>query len=294
MYVGNGAAKKFPLPVGYDGSVVYLIFPTGRSIKMVKDEGYTVLDGTVYFSAAIPAGVVVSFEEPENVSETSEALSYVIIYRDGRIVEVSEDPAEYLAQTQKVLSDARQHYEEVQEYAGQAVRDMMTLKSTLADNFEGLLYDYTTRGKETITENASLLKSEIRLELDGALLRIQTEAQSVETGLQVMELLKREVQGIANTTAETTKQEILSRCYEAIEACDQTEKIKADCEYYAEEAKSSAQKAYLEAQAALNVKINEELETLRDLRSRLESDRENMNTRFNSVWETLRGEINGR
>ena len=64
MYTGNGVTRKFPLPIGYDGGVVYLIFPTGKSIKMVKDEGYTVSEGAVYFSAAIPAGVVVSFTEP--------------------------------------------------------------------------------------------------------------------------------------------------------------------------------------------------------------------------------------
>ena len=64
MYTGNGVTRKFPLPAGYDGSEVYLIFPTGKSIKMREGEGYTVSEGAVYFSAAIPAGVVVSFTEP--------------------------------------------------------------------------------------------------------------------------------------------------------------------------------------------------------------------------------------
>jgi len=294
MYTGNGVARKFPLPVGYDGSVVYLIFPTGKSIKMVKDEGYTVSEGAVYFSAAIPAGVVISFEEPENVSTASDALNYVVIYKDGRIVEVSEDPAEYLAQTQNVLTEAKKHYEEVKEYASQAIKDMMTLTGTLADKFEGLLYDYTTRGKEVITENANLLKSEIRAELDGALLRIQTGAQTVEAGIQIMELLKKEAEGVSHTSAEATRQEILSNCYEAVEAHDEITKIKADCGYYAEEAKSAAQKAYLDTQAALNMKINEELEMLKSLRLKLESDSESMNARLNSAWEILRGENNGR
>ena len=294
MYTGNGVTRKFPLPIGYDGGVVYLIFPTGKSIKMVKDEGYTVSEGAVYFSAAIPAGVVVSFEEPENVSEGSEALRYVVIYKDGRIVEVSEDPAEYLAQSQQVLVEAKKHYEEVKEYASQAIRDMMKLKSTLADNFEGLLYDYTTRGKATITENADLLKSEIRTELEGALLKIQKEAETVENGLQIMELLKTETQGISQMAAEMTRQELLNKSSEVISARNELEKIKADCDYYASEAKSAAQKAYFEAQTTLNTKVNEELEMLRSLRLRLESDVESVNARFNSAWEILRGEKDGR
>ncbi len=40
MYTGNGVTKKFPIPSGYDGSTVYLIFPTGQNIKMVQREYY--------------------------------------------------------------------------------------------------------------------------------------------------------------------------------------------------------------------------------------------------------------
>ena len=192
MYTGNGVTRKFPIPTGYDGSAVYLIFPTGKSIKMMNGEGYTVSEGTVYFSAAIPAGVTVSFSEPENVISAGDALNYVVIYKDGRIVEASEDPTELLVQTQKALTDAKAHYADVKAYAEEAIDRVMKLKETLADEFEGLLYKYTIKGKEQITENATLLKSEIHTELEGALLKIKAEAQTVEAGLQIMELLKKE------------------------------------------------------------------------------------------------------
>ena len=134
MYTGNGVTKKFPIPAGYDGSKVYLIYPTGKSIKMVKDEGYTVSDGTVYFSAAIPAGVVVSCDEPEGYGETpTQGTGYVVIYNDGHIVEVADDPAEYLAQSQKVLTEAKKHYAEVKEYAEASIVNLTTLGDTLKD-----------------------------------------------------------------------------------------------------------------------------------------------------------------
>ena len=294
MYTGNGVTKKFPLPDGKDGSVVFLIFPTGKSIKMEKEEGYTVSDGAVYFSVAIPAGVVVSFEEPEEISEDNRALRYVVIYRDGRITEVTEDPAEYLAQSQKVLSDAGRHYAEVKSYASQTITELMKLKSELADELEGLLYEYTQRGRELITENAEVLKGQIRMEQETALLEITRRAETVESGLQIMELLKKEAQAVSQTAAQETSAEILCKCEETLQAVKHVRQLKGDCEYYSEEAKSAAQKAGLEVQAAMNHKAEEELEMLRSLRLKLESDSENLNRRIDSAWEMLRSEANGR
>ncbi len=294
MYTGNGVTKKFPLPDGYDGSAVYLIFPTGKSIKMLENEGYTVSNGAVYFSAAIPAGIVVSFDEPEDVSSTEGSLNYVVIYNDGRITEVAEDPAEYLAQTQKMLAEAQKHYAEVQEYSEQAVKRVMSLKESLADDFEEKLYDYTTSAKTLLNDTASLLTGKIHEELAAALLQISREAQTVETGLQIMELTKKEAQKSASDAAEDTKRELMSECQEILAAYAEMQKLRKDCQYYAEEAESAAKNAGFEVQSVMNHKAEEELEMLRSLRLRLESDSESLNKRINSAWEVLRGEINGK
>lgn len=291
MYTGNGVTRKFPLIEGYDGSAVYLIFPTGKSIKMMNGEGYTVSEGAVYFSAAIPAGVAVSFSEPENVISAGDALNYVVIYKDGRIVEVSEDPTELLVQSQKMLTDAKAHYVEVTKYAQEAIDQVTRLKETLADDFERLLYEYTIKGKEQITENAMLLKSEIHAALEAALLEIERKTQTVEAGLQIMELLKGEAQSAANRAAEEAKNQVLAESTGVLDILKDIEKLRAECDYFYQEAKSAAQKAGLEVQAVMTQKVNEELEMLRSLRAKLEDDREMLNARINSAIEVLR---NGR
>ena len=291
MYTGNGVTRKFLVPAGYDGSTVYLIFPTGKSIKMTEGEGYTVSEGAVIFLAAIPAGVVVSFSEPENVISAGDTLNYVVIYKDGRIVEVSEDPTELLVQSQKALADAKAHYAEVTEYAEGTLTKMINLAAQLADKFEGLLYDYTIRGKDQIVGNAIELKSEIHTELEGALLEIRKEAQTVEAGLQVMELLKKEAQLAANNAAEEARNQVLAGSSGVLDTLEEIEKLRAECDYFYQEAKSAAQKAGLEVQAAMTQKANEELEMLRSLRLKLEDDREMLNARIDSAIEVLR---NGR
>ena len=291
MYTGNGVTKKFPLLTGYDGSAVYLIFPTGKSIKMLEGEGYTVSEGAVIFSAAIPAGVVVSFTEPENVISAGDTLNYVVIYKDGRIVEVSDDPTELLVQTQKALVDAKAHYADVMTYADEAIDRVTKLKETMANEFEGLLYEYTKKGKEQITENAELLGSKIHTELESAVLEIRKEAQTVEAGLQIMELLKGEAQSAANRAAEEAKNQVLAESTGVLDTLEDIEKLRAECDYFYQEAKSAAQKAGLEVQAVMTQKVNEELEMLRSLRAKLEDDREMLNARIDSAIEVLR---NGR
>lgn len=294
MYTGNGVTKKFPLPEGCSGDAVYLIFPTGKSIKMLKDEGYTVSEGAVYFSAAIPAGVVVSFSEPENVISAGDRLNYVVIYKDGRITEVTEDPTELLVQTQKALIDAKTHYAEVKAYTDEAKEYIDSLKDTLTDTFERLLYEYTQRGKEQITENATLLKSEIQTALEGALLEIRKEAQTVEAGLQIMELVKKDAQDAAHSAAQSVRQELADQIIEALDIHEKVLKVRADCKYYYLEAQAAAQKAGLEVQAVMTQKVNEELEMLRSLRLKLEDDRDMLNARINSAIEVLRSGTNGR
>ena len=293
MYTGNGATKKFLIPPEYDGSEVYLTFSTGRSIKMLEGEGYTISGGYAVFSAAVPAGVIVSFAEPEGY-EAPVRNGYVVIYNDGRIVEVDEDPTEFLLRTQEILSEAKNHYDEVKSYAGEAITQIMGLKGKITDEFEGLLYEYSMRGQTVLTETADRLKGTIHTELESALLKIAQDAQAVDAGLQVMELTKKEVEGIAKTAAEEAKREVLSDGYEILEAYEDVKKLKNDYEYYLSEARGAAQKAGLEVQAAMNLKAEEELEMLRSLRTKLESDSENLNARINSAIEVMRGGINGR
>ena len=293
MYTGNGVTKKFPIPAGNDGSTVYLIFPTGQNIKMVQDQGYTVSDGNIIFSAAIPAGVLISFEEPEELTTAENSLKYVVIYKDGHIVEVTEDPAEYLAQTQKLLSDSQKHFQEVKEYAEQTITRLMQLSEKLADDFESKLYDFTTRANERLENTAGSLTSQIHNELSAALLQIAEKTQTVESGLQIMELLRNEAKQQSEISAEKTRSELTEKCSEILSTYESMKELKADCKYYLDESKAAAQKAGLEVLAEMNLKANEELEMLKSLRLKLESDSDNLNKRINSAWEILRGEGNG-
>ena len=201
---------------------------------------------------------------------------------------------ELLVQTQKALIDAKAHYAEVTAYTEGAIERITSLKETLADEFEGLLYEYSVKGKEQITENAVLLKSEIHAELESALLDIRKEAQTVEAGLQIMALLKSEAENAAKNAAEEARKQVVNGSAWVLDTLGDIEKLRAECDYFYQEAKSAAQKAGLEVQAAMTQKANEELEMLRSLRIKLEDDREMLNGRINNAIEVLRSGTGGR
>ena len=192
------------------------------------------------------------------------------------------------------MIDAKAHYAEVTAYTEGAIERITSLKETLADEFEGLLYEYSVKGKEQITENAVLLKSEIHAELESALLDIRKEAQTVEAGLQIMALLKSEAENAAKNAAEEARKQVVNGSAWVLDTLGDIEKLRAECDYFYQEAKSAAQKAGLEVQAAMTQKANEELEMLRSLRIKLEDDREMLNARINNAIEVLRSGTGGR
>lgn len=290
MYIGNGTTKKFPIPIGYDGSVVVLRLPSGKSIKMTEGEGYEIRQGSVVFNAAVPSGVVVSFDEPEATETLGNANSYVIIYGDGSMREVTEDPAIYLETVQKLLTEAREQMQEVREYASATITRLLELRQEVVNEFDGKLYDYGNRAEDAITDAVSHVRQNIRNEWNATLDEISGETVKIRDGLHAMEEMRREVRDIVSLSAERIKEELSEQCADVLVGLTEMRELRADVQGIYKDAKYAAETAGREAQAQLNVKVNEELEVLRSLRLRLEEDYEMLNTKITNRLELLRSE----
>ena len=174
MYTGNGAAKKFKIPDGKDGRVVELTLPSGKTIKMSPGEGYEIAGEYVIFEAAIPFGITISFEESED-SEPLMSSGYVVIYGDGRIQEVNEDPVKYLEETQKILKEAKNYTASITEISERTIERIKSLGEDTANKFESELYKYEQRTETLMNETVSFLKAEMRTEAEIILSQV-TEA----------------------------------------------------------------------------------------------------------------------
>ena len=289
MYMGNGTAKKFLIPSGYDGSIVVLTLPSGKKIKMLAgDGGYKIENGAVIFSAAIPAGVIVSFDEPEESETLKNSSAYVVIYGDGTIKEVDEDPTLYLEQTQKLLTEAKALDNDVRQYAENTLTTLMRIGEKLTSDFEGRLFGYSTRAENAISEAAASVREDLRHEWERTLTEISSEAGTIREGIQIMEELKAEMRAITTDAAETTKEEIINRCSEIFEKITEVRELKAQTEEACKDAKYAAESAGREALLTMNTKAGEIIEMWRSLRLKMEADYEMLNTKINNRLEMLR------
>ena len=290
MYAGNGVTKKFPIPDGKDGSAVFLKLPTGKTIRMTQGEGYTVQDGAVYFFAAIPVGVEVVFDEPEESATLTNTSSYVVIYGDGTIREVDEDPVLYLERTQKLLAEVKAIDTETRQYAENTLTQLMRLGETLTSEFDGRLLGYSTRAEDAISEAVAGVRSDLRHEWEATLTEISTQAGKIREGVQIMELLKDEMREISRETAQATKNELVNLCVEIPESVKEIQALKAEIEGIYQDAKYAAESAGREVLMTMNAKSNENTEMWRSLRLKMESDYETLNTKINNRLELLRGD----
>ena len=291
MYTGNGAAKKFRIPEGYDGRVVVLGLPTGKTIKMKAGEGYEIAGEYVIFDAVIPSGITISFEE-DSESEPLISSGYVVIYGDGTIREVNEDPVKYLEETQKILSEAKKQTASINEISERTVERIKSLGENVANKYESELYKYEQRAESLMNETVSLLRAEMRTEAEIILTQVTESLSQVNAILSRMEDIREETRGISAEAARDTEVRILKDSEKVLEAYEEILELRREIKSLRDEAKYAADSAGREASALMNSKVNEEIEILRSLRLKLENDSELLMTKLNNAWEVLRGEMN--
>ena len=292
MYIGNGVTKKFPLPEGYDGSVVVLKMQNGKSVRMTEGEGYIIKDNSVNFYAPVPAGIEISFDVPdENELMKKNTSNYVVIYSDGSMREVDEDPTLILTEAQNILREAKNEADEIKEAVSNAKEYMTSMLNSSGADLDGRLDGYSVKVEEMINDAAHATKQTILNEWLSTLDRLNAESKSIREDLSELQKIKKEIQNSVDTTAENFKNEILSQCEEVFTKYEEIKKIRPELEIYSLELKGELKQIMLETSDEMRIKINEEVEFLRNLRTKMEEDFNTLNTKINNRWEMLRSEI---
>ena len=291
MYIGNGVTKNFPLPEGYDGSVVILRIPGGKGIRMTRGEGYEVKEGSVNFYAPVPSGVEVIFDElsvSEMMSKT--AGNYVVIYGDGTTKEVSEDPVILLAEAQKVLNESKLRSDEVIQAGRETVSYITGLIGTLKADLEGRLDGYSLNAEEIALRAASEAKSQITRDWAGTLERISAETEAAREIRYNIERLLEDARQISVNAANVTRDEISKKCEQVLNGCEMLSTLRDELTELGKTLKQELERTYYNVSEKINVAVGEELEMLKSLRTKMEDDYKTFNAKINNRWEILSGE----
>ena len=293
MYTGNGAVKRFLIPSGYDGSEVYLIVGS-QYVRLTLGTNYEISGGYIVFSEAVPSGVRVSFECPSSIEYSRmRTNSFTVIYGDGTISHVDEDPAVMLEEARKLLADTKAYVTDVKGYTAKTLSYIYALGEGYTGELAGRLLGYSTRAEDAINEAAQSVSADLRHEWAATLAEVTSKSGTVTNALQTMQALKTEMQGIvsasATQTAREVKADILEQCSSVVDAYSEMVRLKDEIQILRDDAEYAAQSAARELQGVMTRKVNEELELLKSLRVKMETDYDLMNTRIMNRFKLLKG-----
>lgn len=294
MYTGNGVTKKFPLPEGADGSVVILKTPGGKGVRMAQGTAYSIQDNTVYFYAAPPAGIEISFDESDaNEIIDSGSNSYIIIYANGKIEEVDEDPVIILSEAKKLLTEAKKCAAEITQAYDDAKSYIASVISNSGADLDGRLDGYSKLIEQNIADAALKTTEKITAEWAYTLERVNFEAKNIRETLLEIEKEKAEINQISTTAAGQTKTEIIEKCAIILESCNELKSLKTELEKISTETKQQILNTVDKAINEVQEKINYEINKLREYRTSTENYLDTLNKKITNRWGMLGGEING-
>lgn len=291
MYVGNGAARKFILPTGKDGSIVVLKLPGGTAIRMKQGESYTVHDGAVYFYVPVPSGVVVSFDDTGAISG---GTGFTVIYEDGTMETTEDDPAEYLDEIRDLLTACREYVADVERYASSQRAAIQKASQDAVTTLSGELERTQIRGAEALSEAVKSERDDFRRECNTVLQEMYAEGRKIRGVIPEMEGLRGQIQGISTTAARDAAAGVSELCREAIASCEGIkglpQEIGAELQKALEEIADAGRKVTAGVKEAADAEIRE----LKSLRVKMETDYQILNGKINNRWELLKEGMNER
>lgn len=272
MYKANGTTKTFPLPEGVSGDVVYWVSASGGFITLRLGTSYKIEDGNVVFDEAPPAGLTVTFEEPAAAIGGGVPVC-VVVYPDGRIEAVYDDPSVLLAAARAEIAAARRIRAEIQADGERVSALIRGYEATAKETLSSKLDKYRDLVEEAVARAAAGARDEINDNVDRKLFEIRKKHKEVTGVHDDMARMAEEAKEAAGGLGE----ELCARlCLEGKELLSGMEKAGREREEF--ERIISAARRDMDAFRA---------ETLREFASRSEMVLEE----FRSLKRVIEGEI---
>ena len=274
MYTGNGVTTEFPLPDGVDGINVWLTPPNGKSIRMETGTAYTITGGAVRFIIPPPDGWTVSFIDLLGTETMKDG--YVVVYANGTMKIVQDDPAELLEQARATLDAAKTEREALKSFIDARGAEIKALANAAKAELESRLLNYGARAEEAIKAAAGAARLDAEKQVGSVIDELRAGQKNVIAAknevLTASEAVKNAARTAADEAAARTALSINDVCAEALEAWRRFQALKPELEALAETAKNAAAAAGFEVRRDMTVQCGVLLEEIRGIRGRLERD----------------------
>lgn len=294
MYTGNGVTKKFLLPSGYDGNTVLLKMPSGETVEMLQGESYIITDNAVCFLIPPPSGVEVCFE----VDDTTKLINknsgnYIIIYADGTIKQVNEDPSIILEEAKKLLTEAKKTNAEALDNLSGTKEYIKGLFNTSGADLDGRLDGYARSAKDIALSAAEEARKSVFADWEMLSKRLNIQEIDLIDVFKKIRLAMNKANEFQENIITKIKQQSEPIFQEAEEYLKDLKKIMLDIQATADNSKIKINETLQTAINEMKATQSKEFELLKSLRLKLEKDYEQFNSQRLNYLNYLRGEVNG-
>jgi hypothetical protein len=202
VYKGNGVITAFPIPAGADGRQVW-ISGEGFRTRASEGEAYEIADGSVIFASPPPAGTEISFAE--TAAAASGGPVCTVIYPDGTVRNVYEDPMTLLAEAREERARSAKSLAEVRAECERAGLMARNYESIAKETLSARLDKYREAVDESVRHAAELARDEINDNIDRKILEIRKKHAEVRKLADEMEAMTAEA---AREAREEIREEI--------------------------------------------------------------------------------------
>ena len=275
MYKGNGATMAFPLPPGEDGRSVYWM-TEHTATAMKEGEAYRVEGGCVVFETAPPVGVTVAFSGADIPTPFRAANVCTVIYPDGRVAEITEDPVALLAAAKIEYDKAKRLLKEAMaenERAEIAARNYAELAK---EKLSSRLDKYAELVDDSVKQAAALARDEVNDHIDKKLVEIRKKHRETMSA-------RGEIAAIVEGARESfladfsdMRQKHLSEHETVFNNLKELRTIKQDVRELVSEARIAATEASSKVARVFGDRTNVVLEELRSLKNTLSNEVESV------------------
>ena len=280
MYEANGIATEFPLPYGSDGKIVVLVSPEGEATRMKEGEAYTVQTanggGAVFFCTPPPAGWTVAFDLPSAATVATGKKVCTVIYPDGTIKEVEQDPWLLLAAVRRTQDEVRELLDNARKERQAVSLSIKALADETKEDLKARLFNYNDRAESTIAAAVRATSDETAATVNKHLVEIRNKHKQVlgaYEGLQEMTFRAETAAGeSASRTAALLQEEISCTCSECKEIYERLRTMESGIREMRDEAKNAAADAGRELTRTFERRAETLLQEIKSVKSALDNE----------------------
>jgi hypothetical protein len=271
VYIGNGEAKEFPLPEGKSGEEVYFLPDGGTSVRL-NGTAYRIegdQDKKVVFEIPPPEGVTISFEPNGN---TGMSGICIVIYPDGTVKEITEDPYELLVEAKAERDEAKKLLKAAMDASEKNERFVKIETDIAREKLSARAEKYATLVDDSVKSAAAAAGEAVKEAMEKQI----EEAKEIEARtaavLGEIQTLLYEAKSAARSAADDAAEAMRERCARAEEAVSEIRSVKENVAAMRTEAANAAANAGADINRLYAGLVEGVIEEIRGMRAAIGSE----------------------